>query len=241
MKNINDEQLLVNSYAGVNHGTKGEFNYDIRPLINENFDFYDLISNAKDSPNDNGAFLVITNNQYILGYNRGMGTGGHSLSFANAYLAINEGYIGFDKQFHKGEISSFVDMTSTNTKCMHDYLTARIYYEGHDTNVYGRIIYSGSIHFTFKKNINEKIPLEQFEMFEQFYNDYNDEIKSITRNNPNFVVSFSYYDDNSVHQDVRSKDFDLLYEYLKTHIDYDKKIEDEKRIIGVPKKSGRTR
>lgn len=86
--NGNDRELISRSYYNAN----GDYNYDIMSLINENFDFYDFIKNGKNTLlTDNGAFLVITNNQYVLGYNRGMGTGGHDLAFARAFSEINCG------------------------------------------------------------------------------------------------------------------------------------------------------
>ena len=48
-----------------------DYNYDITPLI-QNFDFYDFIDYAerfKEEIKDYGAFIVITNKQYIIGYN----------------------------------------------------------------------------------------------------------------------------------------------------------------------------
>lgn len=236
IKDINDERLAVRSFAGINNGSFDEFNYDLVPLINEKFDFYDLIHNANDSSvKENGGFLIITNNQYILGYNRGMGTGGHLLAFANAYSVINEGYIGIDGKFHNGKIPNFNSLIKTEFKCCSDYLSARIYYEEFDKNMFGRPVFTGRISFLVDNLENSTISLEQFEMFEQFYNDYNNEIKSITRKYPNFVVSFSYCDENGVKQNVNSKDLDSLYEYLKFHIDYNRKIEDEKKVIGVIK------
>ena len=172
MRDINDDDLISKSYFS----TREDYNYDLIPLINENFDFDIFIKNGRENVvGDNGGFLVITDNQYVLGYNRGMGTGGHMLAFARVFSEINGGTYQRDID---GNLS-FIRSGKINKKnvivnsrlCSSNNLTASIIYEPVMIDDNGYPIYYGYIFFHLADV--GKITLKQFNIFEKFYNDYN--------------------------------------------------------------------
>lgn len=204
-------------------------NYDIEPLI-ENFTFYDFITTAeksKEELTDHGAFLIITNNQYIIGYNAGFGVGAHAPAFARAILALN----GKKDQ----NISGHNEASILGGSMDNQYVKARILYEccGHNEN--GRPIYSGKIHFSLIP-LGSKITPNQFETFKDFYNDYNDDIKYMSQKY-DFSVCFCYKDENGKTQNSITKDLDALYNYLAENIDYNRIITEETTIIGTERKN----
>ena len=80
----NSNKILYNSYIARKNGNGSAYNYDLGPLI-YNFSFDTFILDAeksKEGLQEHGAFLIITNNQYIIGYNAGYGTGTHISAFA---------------------------------------------------------------------------------------------------------------------------------------------------------------
>ena len=231
--NGNDRELISRSY----YNAKGDYNYDIMSLINENFDFYDFIKNGKNTLlTDNGAFLVISNNQYVLGYNRGMGTGGHDLAFARAFSEINGGVLNYDSNgnavYKSNGKLNFSNVNLNCRACESKYITARIFYEYACDNQVGTPIFSGGIYFDLASH-GYKITQEQFHVFEQFYNDYNRDIKISTKNLPYFYISFRYLNELGEVKEMGCRDLEPLYNYLKNNIDYDKEIEDDKNIIGI--------
>ena len=87
------KELLQKGFYQNRNSNGDDYNYDILPLI-ENFDFYEFIDYAerfKEEIKDYGAFIVITNKQYIIGYNASFGTGTHLSSFARVMKDIKGG------------------------------------------------------------------------------------------------------------------------------------------------------
>lgn len=171
------------------------YNYDINPLI-DNFSFYDFI-NSKD---DLGGFIVITNKQYIIGYNSSFGKGTHLSSYARVMKDLSGG----------GYISNQMDATFLALNCKKTNITARINYEK-----IGNGSYCGGISFDLTL-LKDGISKEQLEEFKLFYDDYNEEIESISSKLgiQNFYVEFKYKDTNGAVKRHISNNLDELYKYL---------------------------
>lgn len=215
----------VSAFLSRKSGGGEKYNYELTPLI-ENFSFLDFIYGAlkyKGIGNDYGAFLVITNKQYILGYNAGFGVGTHIASFARTFNDIN----------NRGKVENNLDAIRLSTRCQKDYITARIMYECIGENENGIPIYSGSISFSIK---NLPITPKQFEVFKKFYEDYNKEIELVIKKCSinNFCVWFSYDTETKKFNINKSNNLDNLYNFLESQIDYNKVIDDENEVlIGV--------
>lgn len=228
---INNNQGLYNAFLARKSGGGSKYNYDLAPLIS-NFDFDTFIQYAEKSKaelKEHGGFLVITNKQYIIGYNAGFGTGTHLSALARTTKDILIG---------GGSISNQNEAFQLAGICCRNYITARIVYECAGYNEFQRPIYSGYINF----NLNEfdnKITREQFEMFKSFYNDYNEDIKYVTKKYglDKFYVRFCYKDQNGNGKENKSNSLDELYRHLSTSIDNEKTIIDEYEIIGKSQKN----
>lgn len=223
--NDNYERAFYNRKTGGG----SNYNYELSPLI-ENFTFYDFVTTAeksKENLGDYGGFLVITNNQYIIGYNAGFGKGTHISAFARTMIDINTP--------SKRNITSDQDAIKLSRKCKQNYIIARIVYESHKDNETGKIECSGSITFNLCP-LDGKITPSQFETFKQFYNDYNEDIKYITKKY-SFYVTVDYKDEYGKKQYKILKDLDWLYNYLEQNIDCNKVIEEEQIIIGKERKN----
>ena len=196
-----------------------EFNFDVSDMI-QAFDFEKFILQNNSFNWENGAYLIITDNQLIMGYTRDFGKGPHEHAIANAVRVIN----GFD----------FFDSTKDTFRVDYDtnkeYIKARILNE----KLTGKLI----LFDLYKlKSISEN----QYKLFEYFYEKYNEVIKRASVDNDT-IVHFS----NNKFQSFASDDLTLMKEYLKTIIDYDKEIKKDKKIIGISieeieKKDGRKR
>lgn len=204
----NNNLKLYNNYMRIDQDRKNKYNYEIAPLIT-NFSFIEFIDEGiRYGSNDYGAFLVITNNQYVVGYNSSFGKGTHMASFARTWADMN----------NYGEIRTDMEASGLSFLCEENCLTARIIYEKYDNS------YCGYIHFMIPK---DGITFEQFEIFEQFYEDYNKEISLVVNRYGinNFQVSFNQIDENGKTVNIIDKTLDGLYNYLKTRINSSKKIE----------------
>lgn len=212
----------ISGYINRKTGSGTKYNYELKPLI-ENFSFLDFISNAlrnREVGNDFGAFLVLTNKQYILGYNAGFGVGTHIASFARTFNDLNR----------RGRIINDLEAIRLSEKCKKEYITARIMYDcvGETEN---RVpIYSGSISFSIK---SLPITSSQFEVFKKFYENYNSEIELAVKKCSinNFCVWFTYDTETSKFNVNKSENLDNLYKFLESQIDYDKVVDDEDEVL----------
>lgn len=215
----------MSSFLSRKSGSGEKYNYDLKPLV-ENFSFFDFIGEAlryREIGNDFGAFLVITNKQYVLGYNAGFGVGTHIASFARTFNDINS----------RGKIENDLEAIRLSSKCQKDYITARIMYECIGENENRIPIYSGSISFSIK---TLPITPKQFEVFKKFYEDYNNEIELVIKKCSinNFCVWFTYDTETSKFNVNKSGNLDNLYKFLESQIDYDKVVDDaDEVLIGV--------
>ena len=212
----------ISGYINRKTGSGTKYNYELKPLI-ENFSFLDFISNAlknREVGNDFGAFLVLTNKQYILGYNAGFGVGTHIASFARTYNDIN----------NRGKVENDLEAIRLSTKCQKEYITARIMYECVGENENKIPVYSGSISFSIK---SLPISPKQFEVFKKFYENYNREIELVVKKCSinNFCVWFTYDTESSKFNVDKSCNLDNLYKFLESQIDYDKVVDDEDEVL----------
>lgn len=216
---------MMNDYF--NRGGQGTgYNYDLAPLI-ENFTFYDFIKEGMKikEHQDFGGFLVITNNQYIVGYTKNFGKGTHLSAYARTMNDINE----------RGYIRTDAEALSISNECQRNYITARIVCEYKGDNENRIATYESYINFDFSK-LGYKITPEQFETFKEFYNTYNEDIKYVSKRY-GFYVRFSYKDENGSVKYNISNDLDTLYNYLSQNIDYNKTAKEEIIIIGKERKN----
>lgn len=211
----------LSGFTSRKSGSGAKYNYDLNPLIKD-FSFLDFIHNGlkyRDTGHDFGAFLVLTNKQYVLGYNAGFGVGTHIASFARTYNDLN-GY---------SRIRNDLEAIKLSTKCQKEYITARITYECTGENENRTPVYFGNISFSLQ---NLPITQSQFEVFKKFYEDYNDEIKLVVNKCSlnNFCVWFTYYENGKKGVD-KSDSLDNLYNFLLAHIDKDKVVTDDNEVL----------
>ena len=203
----NNKNIAINSF----YGNDIDYNFNIREMIDK-FNFYDYISNINNCER-NGAFLIITDQQYVLGYNSGLGEGSHNAALARAYKEINGG----------GKIENSEKIILTNN-CYKDYITARISYEKDGKFIIFNLTEG-------EKNIeNKKISYSQLETFKMFYDDYNNFIKSTP-----IEVDF-HYTINKKSIGHTSSNLDELLLILNKFVDEEKEEIIDKKIIGKAKK-----
>lgn len=215
-------QTDMSAFLNRKSGGGEKYNYDLKPLI-ENFSFLDFIYDAlknREVGNDFGAFLVMTNKQYVLGYNAGFGVGTHIASFARTFNDING----------RGEVKDNLEAIRLSEKCKKEYITARIMYDCVGENENRVPIYSGSINFSIK---TLPITPSQFEVFKKFYETYNSEIELAVKKCSinNFCVWFTYDTETSKFNVNKSENLDNLYKFLESQIDYDKVVDDEDEVL----------
>ena len=215
------KSLAYEAYYGRKNGDGFYYNYDLKPLI-DNFDFLEFINNTTN--NDYGAFLVITNNQYIIGYNSGYGLGTHRVAFARVMKDILTG----------GQIKSEQEINKLYQECTKKFLTSRITYDYKGRNENGIPLYTGALYFKMPET--NTITKEQFEVFKQFYEDYDKEIKLIIRKYGinKFNVQYEYIDNEGTKTMKITSSLDELYEYLESYVDENKILElSNENIIGT--------
>lgn len=203
----------------VQYYTKGKtgdarYNYDLLPLITD-FSFYDFCMEAKDD--EHGAFLVITNKQYIIGYNRGFGEGTHSASFARVMKDIHGG----------GEIKNENEVIRLDTMLDRTSIEARIIYELYQDSETHQVQRQGYLHFDMGYHRMPRfVSYSQYEQFLKFYEKYNDEIKQVCKKF-NFVVNYYTYDENGIGTHHPSTSLEEIRDYMSKHLIDDVVDEDE--------------
>lgn len=212
------KKLSYQAYYGRKNGDGIYFNYDLFPLIH-NFSFIDFIASATNF--DQGGFLVITNNQYIIGYTDGFGLGTHRVAFARVMKDLTGG----------GLISSHEEAYKLSTECTKNFLTARITYDYRGCNSFGNSMHSGAIYFKLPEN--NTITKEQYNMFKKFYNDYYNELKILIRKLgiQKFNIQYEFMDEDNTKRIKNTDNLDELYIYLEHQIDDNKTINIDNEII----------
>lgn len=147
-----------------------EYNFPI-DVMKDSSDLLDLIKQAKECEEgiENGAVLLLTEKQYIMAFNRGMGRGPHDATLARVYADITD----------KKELGFFTIMQYCR-KAEEKLLHARIYSEK-ETKA-SKI--DNIISFSFNRD-GLKITPKEFNSFMDFYNEYAWVIKR-----DNFKVSY---------------------------------------------------
>lgn len=198
-----------------NKGKTGDakYNYDLLPLIKD-FSFYDFCASSRSD--EHGGFVVITNKQYIVGYNRGFGEGSHMASFARVMKDIHGG----------GEISER-DAVMLDLSLEKEAIVARIVYEKYEDDISHEVNEQGYIHFIMGNyRINKLITLSQYQQFLKFYDKYNEELKYVCRRF-NFTISYYNYDENGLGHHHESYSLDAVKEYMSKHLTDDFLVDDE--------------
>lgn len=220
-KSSNEKLEIENAYGARKSGNVTEYNFDINKMIKD-FSFYDFIDQTRGGKKDNGAFLVVTDKQYILGYNADYGLGSHQQSFARCEAELEGGK----------KIGGYPDCVALSTKCEDSFITAKILYIYMGDNENSSPMYDGKIIFTLG---DRKITPEQMEVFKKLYEDKKAEINGIC-SRYSFSICFSYKDETGKSHSDYSNNLDGLIDYLKTAISYDipKTSKEDEKIIGVP-------
>ena len=199
----------VTTLPNILKDSREEYNFDIKEMI-DNFDYYDYLINLNNQDRNN-AFLIITDKQYIIGYNQNYGEGIHNHAFARCMKDLKGG--GTILQKEEKELTS---------ECINNYLTGRLTYE--DNRKY--ILFNLT---TGDKTIkNKNISPKQYEVFKMFYDDYNERIK-----NSSIEVDFHYALNNRSIGHT-SNNLDELLILLEGLIDNSLDNEKEEIIIGKP-------
>lgn len=141
------------SFFGQGHD---EYNFPI-DVMKDSSDLLDLIKQAKEYEEgiENGAVLLITEKQYIMAFNRGMGNGPHNATIARAYADITDqselGFFTVMKYCHKAEET---------------LIHARIFAEKEtQLSKVSKIL-------SFSFNREKKISRKEYNSFLDFYNEY---------------------------------------------------------------------
>lgn len=222
LKNTDLYTLAEKSYYGKKENLGNSYNYDLYPLIKD-FTFTEFLST--NTKTEHGAVLVITNNQYIIGYTSDYGLGSHRSALARIIKTIHGG----------NRIQDSKEAKRLEDACKKQYITARIIYDHRGDDEEGIPIYSGAIYFQLPQN--DTITKEQFELFKKFYNEYNEEIKMLIRKygQHNFKIQYGHIDKTGTKEIKNINSLDEIYTYLETRINYDKEIANfEEIIIGTP-------
>ena len=220
-KNNGITNMVFNSYYSADRERKFIYNFDLYELIND-FDFFSFIHEVKNSGEEHGAILVLTDTQYILGYCASFGIGNHLGTEARIYQDLHGG----------GYIDSEKDALVLANLCKENYVIARIIYEAYYDNENYRPIFNGYIHFYLQKNgINKKITPGMYKSFLKFYNDCNYEISSLCNSYP-FSVFYEYLS-NGYNILKMSKDLDGVLAYLGTMVDENLPSSSEEPLIGI--------
>ena len=163
----NTDYINRKTFFGRGHD---EYNFPI-DIMKDSSDLLDLIKQSKECEEgiENGAVLILTEKQYIVAYNRGMGRGPHDATIARVYADITD----------KKELGFFTVMQYCH-KAEEKLLHARIYSEK-ETKM-SKVV--NIISFSFNRD-GLKITPKEFKSFMDFYNEYAWVIKR-----DNFKVSF---------------------------------------------------
>lgn len=211
---------MINPYIQRKTGSGSNYNFNLQELI-KNFSFCEFIYNgSKYESIDFGGFFVMTDKQYVIGYNSGFGVGSHLSAWARFMKEINGG----------GYINNDDEIIYLSKVCQEKFITARMIYEMVNIDDNGSPKYFGYLHFNFP---DKKISLNQLELFKQFYNEYNVDLRlAIAKSKGVFKVSFYSKKTGSV-ENLNSLNEILKYMEENVNYDYTEKNENEV-VIGTP-------
>ena len=219
----NNGEPTKSTYFARKIGINYRFNYNLSEMIT-NFNFTDFLNT--NTQTEHGGIIVITNNQYIIGYTEGFGAGSHRVAFARVVKDLTGG----------GYIRNYEEADKLSKICTNNFLTARILYDYRGDNENGTPQYSGALYIDLPKK--DTITKEQFESFKKFYEDYNQELKMLIRNKgiKTFNIQYGCIDEDNTKAVKIVDSLDEIYKYLETRIDENKAILEEEIIIGIETK-----
>jgi len=219
-----------------NYVTKGSYthekwNFDPSPLVSD----FNLLEFCRDGLKldeyaDHGGIVVITNQQYIIGYTSNFGAGPHMETFARLEKDMTGG----------GEISSFQELVMLSTKLSARAITARIIYEPVFLEGRSRPVYDGYMHFSMVTpgGKNKQITQEQYEQFLRLYEDYNQEILTACHNY-RLRISYSYINEEGTLKKDTSDSLDNLKAFMEHNLTLEPVEEEPEVIINNARKKSR--
>lgn len=194
--------------AGFYSGGSASYNFPLE-LMNDCEDLYNFayIGKSTDEEIGNGAILLITEKQYVLSYNRGMGQGAHNNAIARAYADM----AGIGQ----------LDFKSTVKTCLEaedKLLLARLYSErmGYKKPLENMIVFS----FKRGKNISQ----QEYNSFLCFYDEYARVFRS-----QNFKISIGSKDYKSIEEAKL-----VLESMIDPNLDISDLFTNGEKIIGTP-------
>jgi hypothetical protein len=228
MKSKQESQQLESAYLAYFARRQGDnkyFNFNILPLIKD-FSFTDFLMVA--SKTEHSGILVITDNQYILGYTDEYGIGTHRAAAARIMKDISGG----------GFIRDIPTAKFLEHECHRKFITARITYDYRGDNEFGTPIFKGAIYFSLPEE--HTISLSQFKVFEQFYQDYHRELEMLVRKYgvDKFNIQYEFIDEEGTKFLKKTTSLEEVYTYYESCIDENKPYQQENEtIIGVSPKN----
>lgn len=222
-KNSANNQMLISAAFGNRKNNVYGYKFDLEEIINQfsQDGFRGFIQRGR---NINGAleyggFMVITDKQYILGYNANLGQGTHTSAYANCMSILNG-----------NDINNNNDVIHLSSECQKKFITVRFVYEKMGRNLYGTFNYVGRILFDFG---TLDITPGKLKALENFYNEYAQEFKYI-KEYYNFSINYSYIDGGSFFQpECQSLDDVLNFARRRLNTEAKNTSSDDEIIIGV--------
>lgn len=200
----------IYEYAYIGNPNR-KYNFPLNEmLMSDEMDFYKFMSNGK-KYDTNGAFLVITEQQYVIGINAWDGAGSHNYSHARVNIAL--------KNRHP-ETLSLQQISEEALELEENYIVIDFEDETSETNQSIK-----DMRVSLPRN---KITQFEFQTFLNFYEDYSEAIKE-----GNFPVNCKIKNDNGTYEWIFLRNIDELLIFLKNNIDeniYIHKIENETLI-----------
>lgn len=179
-----------------------EYLFNAKEMIDA-FHMEEFLIDSEDMDRSNGAFLIITDNQCILSYNKDYGKGLHIESMGNALFEI----WGREKDIDELPF---------------------IFPESEKINIMASLVNEpGMSYIVFHLKYLKSITSNQLSLFKQFLDQYNELFLKKTRES---IDSFTVYMETDYEQEYHElKD---VYQYLETIVDYDKKVPQDVVILG---------
>lgn len=199
---MEDNKLIITGFYDRKKGKGSSWNFDLSPLITD-FSFYKFIKENNDE--EVGGFAVITNEQYIIGYNAGFGNGTHASSFARVMKDINGG----------GRINNATELMFLANECRQKFIVARIVFDNNQ----------GYINFEFPNKISDNM----YNSFKRFYEDYNVEIIFVSKKY-NFHVHFY---DSLTKKSVIDYSLNSVDNYMRSNICLNENELKKENVIGI--------
>lgn len=179
-----------------------EYLFDAKEMIDA-FHMEEFLTDSDDLDYTNGAFLIITDSQCIVSYNKDHGRGLHVESMANALFEI------WGREKDEDDIPY-------------------IFPESEKRNIMASMVNEpGMSYIIFHFKYLESISRNQLELFRLFVDKYNDLFKKHAMDS---IDSFTVYMENEVENEYH--DLEDVYQYLEKIVDYDKTMIEDKVILG---------